>query len=290
MQEQIEAVQRMQDYIFNHLYDEITLHDLSKVALYSPWYARKIFTALTGITPSEYIRRLRLSKSALKLRDEKCHILDIAYEMGFNHVDSYTRAFHRVFGCNPKEYAQYPIPLQLFIPYGVKYQFKERKERKMGNTKNVFIQVVEKTRRKLILKRGKKATNYFEYGQEVGCDVWGILLSIKSISNEPVGMWLPKKYRKEKTSEYIQGVEVPLDYNGKIPDGFEIIELEKAKYLMFQGEPFAEENFEEAIQEIWEAKEKYDPSILNLTWDDENPRIQLEPIGTRGYIEFYPVK
>ena len=77
MQEQIEAVQRMQDYIFNHLYDEITLHDLSKVALYSPWYARKIFTVLTGITPSEYIRRLRLSKSALKLRDEKCHILDM---------------------------------------------------------------------------------------------------------------------------------------------------------------------------------------------------------------------
>jgi len=40
------------------------------------------------------------------------------------------------------------------------------------------------------------------------------------------------------TSEYVQGVEVPVDYDGIIPDGFDVIELPAAKYLMFQGEPF----------------------------------------------------
>ena len=46
VQEQIEAVQRMQEYIAAHLSENITLDDLAKVAMFSPWYARPIFIAL----------------------------------------------------------------------------------------------------------------------------------------------------------------------------------------------------------------------------------------------------
>ena len=38
MNEQILAVQRMQDYIETHLTDEITMADLAGAALFSPWY------------------------------------------------------------------------------------------------------------------------------------------------------------------------------------------------------------------------------------------------------------
>ena len=34
----------------------------------------------------------------------------------------------------------------------------------------------------------------------------------------------------------------------------------------------------------------YDPSIIGYRWDDENPRIQLEPRGRRGYIELRAVR
>ena len=105
------------------------------------------------------------------------------------------------------------------------------------------------------------------------------------MSGEPVCMWLPEIYRKPGTSEYVQGVEAPVDYDGIIPDGFDIIELPAAKYLMFQGEPFAEEDYGQAIEEIWEAEKKYNPSVIGYVWDQDNPRIQLEPVGTRGYIE-----
>ena len=101
---------------------------------------------------------------------------------------------------------------------------------------------------------------------------------------------LPEQYILPGISEYVQGVEVSADYIGKIPDGFELIKLPKCKYLMFRGEPFEEENFEDAISEVCAAIEKYDPSIVGYAWDIHNPRIQLEPIGTRGYIELLPVK
>ncbi len=289
MNEHIEAVQKMQDYIATHLDNNITMTDLAKESQYSPWYSYRLFVDLLHMTPSVYIRRLRLSKSALRLRDEKIKVIDVAFDTGFDSVDGYQRAFYKEFGCNPHEYAICHTPIYLFTPYGVKYtNIKEKKN--MSEVKNVFIQVIEKPERKVIIKRGKEATDYFKYCEEVGCDVWGLLSSIKSICGEPVCLWLPKKYIKENTSEYVQGVEVPMDYTGQIPEGFDVIKLPKCKYIMFQGEPFKEENFCEAIGQVCDAIKKYNPNINGFNWDDDNPRIQLEPIGTRGYIELHPIK
>lgn len=282
-----EAVRNMQTYIENHLHEKILPTDLSGVSHYSPWHSYRIFTEILNMTPSDYIRRLKLSKSALELRDDKAKIIDIAYKYGYESVDGYQRAFHKEFGMNPYEYSKNPIPICLFIPYK-KYHDKESK--KMAEINNVFVTVVQKPERKVILKRGIKADNYWDYCQETGCDVWGILTSIKSLNGEPVCLWLPKKYVKEGTSVYVQGVEVPLDYCGPVPDGFEVIELPEASYLMFHGEPFEEENFGQAIETLWKAMDKYSPEVIGYKWDDENPRIQLEPIGTRGYIELKAVK
>ena len=288
MDEHIEAVQRMQDYIETNLDTNITMVDLANVSKYSPWYSYRLFVDLLHMTPAVYIRRLRLSKSALRLRDEKVKIIDVAFDYGFESVDGYQRAFYKEFGCNPYEYSMRPTPIYLFKPYGIKYANRKEKN-SMSEVKNVFVQVIEKPERKLIIKRGKNAKHYFEYCNEVGCEVWGLLCSMKSIGGEPVCLWLPEKYIAEGTSEYVQGIEVELDYSGKIPEGFDVIELPKCKYIMFQGEPFEEEDFSEAVEQVWEAIKKYNPESIGYKWDDSNPRIQLEPIGTRGYIELLPV-
>ncbi|MEG0355614.1 MAG: AraC family transcriptional regulator [Lachnospiraceae bacterium] len=288
MEEQTAAVRRMQEYIEKHLSDNITLTALASTSHFSPWYSHRLFTQFLRISPADYIRRLRLSKSALKLRDETCKIIEVAFELGFGSVDGYQRAFLREFGCNPKEYAKAPIPLNLFTPYKA-IKSKTREENFMHNTKTVFIQLIEKPARRVIIKRGQTATDYFAYCEEVGCDVWGLLTSIKSISGEPVCLWLPPVYQEPNTSQYVQGVEVSCNYDGIVPDGFDMITLPAAKYLMFQGEPFNEEYYCEAISEVQGSAYRYDPSIIGYCWDNTNPRIQLEPIGTRGYIELHPV-
>ena len=294
MDEQREAVRKMQDYIREHIQEDITIEDLAEASAFSPWYARRLFQKYLNMTPAVYIRRLKLSKSALKLRDEKVTVLDVALDMGFGSVDGYQRAFRREFGCNPKEYSTSPVPVWLFTPSLIENKStKERNVSEMNENKdirNIFIQVIEKPARKVIIKRGIKANEYFSYCEEVGCDVWGLLTSIRSISGEPVCMWLPKHLRKPVTNEYVQGVEVESDYSGSVPEGFEIIELPAAKYLLFRGEPFADEDYEQAITEAWQAEKKYDPAFIGYEWDEENPRIQMEPRGERGYIELVPVK
>ena len=154
MDERIEAAQRMQDYITDKLDQDISITDLSKAAGYSPWYSYRLFQSLLHMTPAVYIRRLRLSQSALRLRDEKVKIIDVAYDSGFESVDGYQRAFYKEFGCNPYEYSISPMPIYLFKPYGVKYS-KRKDSNEMSKVKSVFIQIVEKPARKVIIKRGR---------------------------------------------------------------------------------------------------------------------------------------
>ena len=162
---------------------------------------------------------------------------------------------------------------------------------KNSNVNTVFVQVIERPARKLILKRGIKATHYFEYCEEVGCDVWGILCSIKEAIYEPIGMWLPENLRKPGTSQYAQGVEVTVDYSGEVPEGFEIIDLSPCKMMVFQGQPYEDEKFQEAIMELKDVIKNYNPEIYGFEWADEDgPRFQLAPMGYRGYIEARPVR
>lgn len=290
MKEQTLAVQRMQDYIEENLDKEMTLTDMAKVSLFSPWYSYRLFRESLGISIAEYIRKLRLSKAALRIRDEQCRIIDVAFELGFGSVDGFTRAFHKEFGCNPSDYVRNPVPIGLFVPYGVKYRELRKDEIDMSDTQSIFVQVVHKPERLCIIKRGILAEDYFPYCEEVSCDVWGILLSMKSLSGEPVCLWLPEKFKKPNTSTYVQGVEVEKNYMGIVPEGFDVITLPETDYLMFQGQPFCEEDYCEAIRSVQHAINTYNPSVIGYQWDNSNPRIQLEPIGTRGYIELRAIK
>ncbi|MCL1811252.1 MAG: AraC family transcriptional regulator [Methanomassiliicoccaceae archaeon] len=290
-----QAVQRMQDHIEEHIGEAITLEDLSQAAGYSRSHSLRIFKEATGLTPFDYIRRCRLTEGARRLRDGNIRIADVAARCAFDTHEGFTRAFSKEFGLSPESYKEGPVPLRYFIPYSVLIRYlvgnkgDDIMEKKQKQT--VFVYTAERPERKAIIKRGTEAKDYYAYCEEVGCEVWGILESVKEASYEPAGFWLPPKLIKKGTSKYVQGVEVPFDYKGVVPDGFEAIELEPCKVMVFQGEPFKDEEFEEAIGGVWEAIEKYDPKLHGFEWADADaPRFQLMPVGSRGYIEARPVK
>jgi AraC-like DNA-binding protein len=289
MDERIEAVQKMQSYIEEHIIEEIKTEDLAKLTNYSPVHVRRIFLEWTKLSPSDYIRRLKLTKAALMLRDESRRIIDVVTQFGFGSVDGFQRAFKKEFGYNPKEYETNPVPIYLFTPYMVHSQKKKPYDYSPSKTKKVTVQRIHKFAKKVIIKRGINATDYLSYCTEVGCDVWGLLKSIRSISGEPVGLWLPVQYRNPISNEYVQGVEVEIDYKGTIPDSFEIIDFPEADYLLFRSEPYDDEDYESAILDVEKVISEYDFHKNCYTKDENNPRIQLEPICTRGYIEMVPV-
>lgn len=290
--EKINAVQRMQEYIMAHYQEKVTLEDLARAARYSPWHSLRAFSELIGKTPLEYLRWVRLTAAAKRLRDTDISVLEIALDSAFTSHEGFTKAFSREFALSPQKYRKDAPPLKLHSYYPIRqyYQSLERGEDLMPSTV-VFTSIMEKPERKLILKRGVKAEDYFAYCEEVGCDIWGILTSIKGTLGEAMGLWLPQKMRAAGTSEYCQGVEVPIDFSGEIPAGFDVIDLPACRYMLFHGEPFEDDQFDVAIRLVWEAIDRYRPEMYGWEWaPDEGPRFQLEPIGERGYMEGLPIR
>jgi len=101
----IDAVVRMQDYIEKNINEKITLYCLAGQAGYSPWHCARIFKEVTGKAPFDYIRSLRLSCAALRLKDKKERIADVAFDFVFDSHEGFTRAFSRQFGITPKSYS-----------------------------------------------------------------------------------------------------------------------------------------------------------------------------------------
>ena len=286
---QTDAVDKMQEYMISHLGDDICAVDVLKASGYSPFHAQRLFSEATGYSVGEYLRKLRLTESAKRLKEGKSDVTREAFDTGYESGEGFLRAFKSEFGTSPGEYRKKGGAICYFLPYRVKFRDSRFREEKkdMKNTRNIYIQRITKPQRKVMVKRGVSSDNYWDYCLEVGCDVWGIL---KSISSEPVCLWLTDKYREKGTSVYVQGVELPYSWDGKVLDGFEIIEMPETEYLMFQGEKFQEEHYDEAIREVEDAMDKYDPGVIGCRWSSAEPRIQLEPRGERGYIELKAIE
>lgn len=283
------AVKRIQKYIKANIHNPITLSGISRYANYSPWYCARIFKEIVGMSIFTYIRRLRLTSAARVLRDTDAKVVDVAFDFMFDTHEGFTRAFAKEFLLNPKDYQKSPVPLKFFIPFEVMEKSKERNVETM-ETKTVFVQIIERPERKAIVRRAKTATHYFQYCEEVGCDIWGVLSSIKEAISEPVGMWLSPSLMKPETSVYVQGVEVPADYAGLIPDDCEIIDLPATLMMIFQGEPYPDEDFEAEVGQTMKAITKYHPESYGYQYDETGYRFQYEPQGYRGYIEGRTVK
>ncbi len=66
---------------------------------------RKI-SALTGFTPNDLIRNMRLQYASELLRQRAGNVADIAYQSGFNNLSYFSKCFREKFGCSPSEFVK----------------------------------------------------------------------------------------------------------------------------------------------------------------------------------------
>jgi len=78
------------------------LRSLAREARLSPYHFLRTFENLTGVTPHQYLLRMRLRRVAIRLRTESTKILDIALDSGFGDVSNFNRTFRAEYGVSPK--------------------------------------------------------------------------------------------------------------------------------------------------------------------------------------------
>lgn len=90
-------------YIEEQLDGDIDFDEVAAIAGVSEYHFRKLFSYLSGMSLSSYIRSRRLSQAAIDLQQGDERILDVAVKYGYDSADGFSRAFRDWSGMNPSE-------------------------------------------------------------------------------------------------------------------------------------------------------------------------------------------
>lgn len=104
-------------YIEENLCEEIAYKKLSQILGVNEYTMHRIFLFVTGYTVAEYIRKRRLSMSALDLLEGKGKIIDIAIKYNYESSQSFSRAFKAMMGSLPSEINNNKNNLKFFSQY-----------------------------------------------------------------------------------------------------------------------------------------------------------------------------
>ena len=67
-------------------------------------YERKKLLSLTGNTPSEFIRLIRLRRAEQLLRQSQLNVAEVSYAVGFNNPRYFSKYFREMYGMTPSQY------------------------------------------------------------------------------------------------------------------------------------------------------------------------------------------
>ncbi|WP_028594642.1 AraC family transcriptional regulator [Paenibacillus assamensis] len=88
-------------YIENHITEDISYVELAKIVCCSTYHFQRMFSFITEVSLSEYIRRRRLTLAAFELQNSQKKVVDVALKYGYDSPEAFTRAFQQVHGTTP---------------------------------------------------------------------------------------------------------------------------------------------------------------------------------------------
>jgi AraC family transcriptional regulator len=110
----LERMNKALDYIENSLDDEIDHKKIAKAAYCSEFHFSRMFSSISGISLSEYIRRRRLTLAAFEIQKSDIRIIDVALRYGYMSADSFSRAFQKTHGIKPSDARNKGVQLKAF--------------------------------------------------------------------------------------------------------------------------------------------------------------------------------
>ena len=98
------AVERIKNYIQNHISEECNTFELAQKYNMSTSYLCRMFKKKTGETLSDYILRMRMEKASELLKEGKYSISEVGTMVGYNYLGYFSTVFKKYVGYSPTEY------------------------------------------------------------------------------------------------------------------------------------------------------------------------------------------
>lgn len=101
----VERVNRAIDHIVKHLDEPLRLQSLARAARLSPFHFHRVFQALVGATPAEFVKRLRLEMTLRHMAHARPPSLtSVALKCGFSSSADFSRSFKQRYGVSPSAF------------------------------------------------------------------------------------------------------------------------------------------------------------------------------------------
>lgn len=270
-------------YIEEHLTEEIDYSEISRIAFCSEYHFKRMFSFLSGISLSEYIRRRRLTLAALDLKDRNLRILDVAVKYGYGSADSFTRAFHSMHGILPSEARSGNIQLKAFPKMTFQLSIKGGCEMNYRIVEKEKFNLVGYKKRVSIVFQGVNP----EIAKMTELLTPDVIKQLKSISNvEPMGIISAStnftEGRMEETGELDHYIGVATTKKKNVE--FDVLEIDAGTWAVFESNG----PFPETLQDVWGRiyAEWFPPSgyeavkgpeiLWNESPDTSNPKYKSE--------------
>jgi AraC family transcriptional regulator len=102
-------MQRVLDYIDQHLDGDLDLETMSRVAAFSKFHFHRQFTAIFEMSVHRYVQLARMKRASHRLVAENAQsVTDIAMDAGYDAPDAFARAFRRRLGQSPSSFRKSP--------------------------------------------------------------------------------------------------------------------------------------------------------------------------------------
>lgn len=184
--EYIARINKVTDYIGEHIGEPINLSHMAEIANFSPYHFHRIFSLLTGETPALFIQRIRIEKAAGQIREYKeIPISEISYSCGFGSLSLFSRTFRKHFNMSASDFRKADKAILAIngLYYSKNSQLLSKKRQELPdynaqlcsvNLKQLLImdtkiEIKEMPEMKVIYCRHKGAFNEIKYAYEKLC-------------------------------------------------------------------------------------------------------------------------
>jgi AraC family transcriptional regulator len=108
------------EYIEENLCQEFTCADVANSVFLSGFHFQRVFSRMTGLTVSEYVRNRRISLAGAELQARESKVIDVAMKYCYETPESFAKAFKRFHGVTPMQAKRKGVPLKYFARLTIK--------------------------------------------------------------------------------------------------------------------------------------------------------------------------
>ncbi|MFG2794481.1 AraC family transcriptional regulator N-terminal domain-containing protein [Streptomyces sp. NPDC048419] len=91
-------------YIREHYAEPVTVNDMAEQVALSPSSFSQLFREVTGRSPYQFLKELRLDRARELLLDGRLSVTDVSRRVGYSSVSHFIKEFRRRFGTTPRAY------------------------------------------------------------------------------------------------------------------------------------------------------------------------------------------